>query len=126
METQRKNGALRLSGIRELSAANARSFRLSVGAMLLPGLETIEIDLSQTRSVDACGLGALVSLYKTAVENRDGVIIRLVDPAPAVRQMIELTRMHHLFEIKFSQDESQNTAYLKSSHETGSVPVHFH
>ena len=101
MEIQRQNGTLSVAGVRELSAANARSFRNEVYAAMGRGLEHIEIDLSQTSLVDSCGLGALVSLYKAANENGNGgrVAMRLLYPQPPVQQIFELTRMHHLFEI---------------------------
>ena len=94
---------MNVSGVRELSAANARWFRNEVCARLAPGLKSIEIDLSQTGLVDSCGLGALVSLHKAANDqNRNGgVAVRLLNPLPPVQQVFELTRMHHLFEIIF-------------------------
>jgi anti-anti-sigma regulatory factor len=46
-------------------------------------------------------LGALVSLYEAANRrrNKPGVAIRLTNPSPSVQQIIELARLHHLFEI---------------------------
>ena len=101
MEIQRHNGTLSVHAVRELSAANARSFRNEVCAVLAPELKSIEIDLAQTNVVDSCGLGALVSLYKAANErnNNGGVRVRLLNLQPPVQQLFELTRMHHLFEI---------------------------
>ena len=96
-----QNGTLSVTGLRELNSANAHSFRSAVATALSHDLQTIEIDLSQTQTVDGAGLGALVSLYETANEHRNhgGVAIRLTNPRPPVQQMIELTRLHHLFEI---------------------------
>jgi anti-sigma B factor antagonist len=92
---------LSITGLRELCATNARSFREEVSIALHSELKTIEIDLSQAGLVDSSGLGALVSLYKTAnSRNHDGgVTVRLLHPPPPVQQVLELTRMHHLFEI---------------------------
>jgi anti-sigma B factor antagonist len=107
MEIQRVNGTLRIEGVRELSAANAQRFRDAVTAAIEPGFDVIEVDLSQTGYVDSCGLGALVWLYKLA-ESRNGeerAVVRLADPQPAVQQVIELTRMHHLFEIVLRNGE---------------------
>src|SRR5882672_4348937 len=110
MEIQRQNGSLSVTGVRELSAANARSFRNEVCAVLAPGLKTIEIDLSQAGFVDSCGLGALISLYKAANEmNRQGSVrVRLLNLQPPVQQVFELTRMHHLFEIVPHHGKSVN------------------
>ena len=102
MNVLRHNRTLKFSGIGELGAANALSFRQDACAVLDPELETIEIDLSQTSFVDSSGLGALISVYKAAnqLNNNGGVTLRLLNPLPAVQQVIELTRLHHLFEIE--------------------------
>jgi anti-sigma B factor antagonist len=101
MKIQRQNGTLTVHDVQELSAANARSFRNEICAALSPGLKTVEIDLSQISFVDSCGVGALASLYKAANDqSREAVIaVRLLHPQPPVQQMLELTRMHHIFEI---------------------------
>ena len=101
MIINRQNGTLSVNGLRELNSANAHSFRSAVATALSHDLRAIEIDLSQTQTVDGAGLGALVALYETAKEHRkrEGFAIRLTNPRPSVQQMIELARLHHLFEI---------------------------
>jgi anti-anti-sigma factor len=101
MEIQRNNGTLSVGAVRELTAANARFLRHEVCARIEPELDLIEIDLSKSTVVDSCGLAALVSVLKEAkAKEKDGAIsVRLLNPQPAVRQMLELTRLHHLFEI---------------------------
>lgn len=86
-----------ISEIRELGTANADAFREQARAALTPAQKDIEIDLSQTLYVDSRGLGALLSLHKT-VCSRNGVL-RIIRPAPAIQQILELTRLHRLFEI---------------------------
>jgi anti-sigma B factor antagonist len=88
---------LLISGVTELSATNANAIRDLARAALSAGHRNIEIDLSQTAQVDSCGLGTLVALHKTAC-GRNGSL-RLVNPTPPVQQILELTRMHRLFEI---------------------------
>ena len=101
MNINQQNGTLRVTGLRELNSANAHTFRSSLARALSHDLQAIEIDLSQTQAVDGAGLGALVTLYETAKEHRkqEGFTIRLANPTPTVQQMIELARLHHLFEI---------------------------
>jgi anti-anti-sigma factor len=101
MDISRQDGTLSVKGLRELSSANAHSFHSTVATALSHDLKAIEIDLSQTHAVDGAGLGALVSLYETAKghTNRAGFAIRLTNPTPPVQQLIELARLHHLFEI---------------------------
>lgn len=108
MEIQRQNGTLSIRGLQDLNAANARDFRNEAGAAIAPDLERIDIDLSDVRSVDCRGVGALVSLYQNAnkVNRNGGVALRLLNPPPPVRQMFELTRTHRLFEIISSSSPS--------------------
>jgi len=72
-------------------------FRDQVRGALGELQKNIEIDLSETSFVDSCGLGALISLHKTTC-NRNGTV-RLLNPTPPVQQILELTRMHRIFEI---------------------------
>jgi len=97
MKASGNGETLNISGIKELAAANANSFRDQVRATLSEAQRVIEIDMSETMFVDSCGLGALISLHKTAC-SRNG-LVRLLNPTPPVQQILELTRMHRIFEI---------------------------
>jgi anti-sigma B factor antagonist len=88
---------MRASAIAELSAANANSFRDETRHAFGQQQRNIEVDLSQTTTVDSCGLGALVALHKTAAAR--GGVLRLLNPTPSVQQILELTRMHRIFEV---------------------------
>jgi anti-sigma B factor antagonist len=88
---------LRVSDVKEIGSANAHAFRDWVRSNMSNGQRNIELDLSQSTFIDSCGLGALIALHKTACA-RQGAL-RLVNPRPAVRQILELTRMHRIFEI---------------------------
>ena len=97
MKLQTNGETLNVSGVKELGASNSNSFRDQVRAALTEAQKFIEIDLSQTNFVDSCGLGALISLHKT-ICGRNG-LVRLLNPTPPVQQILELTRMHRIFEI---------------------------
>jgi anti-sigma B factor antagonist len=97
MKVQAQGETLNVSGIKELGAANSQLFRDEVRGALGDEQKNIEIDLSETMFVDSCGLGALISLHK-ATCNRNGTV-RLLNPTPPVQQILELTRMHRIFEI---------------------------
>src|ERR1700747_1178305 len=88
---------LRISDWRELGSPNANAFRDWVRSSLANGQRNIELEMSQATFIDSCGLGALIALHKTACA-RHGAL-RLLSPQPAVRQILELTRMHRIFEI---------------------------
>jgi anti-sigma B factor antagonist len=99
MKIEHDGQKLSVSEISELSVVNSALFRDEVQAAMPPALDLIEIDLSQTRFIDSCGLGALFSLYKTAGNGRGKITLRLLNPTPPIQQLFELTQMHQLFEI---------------------------
>lgn len=88
---------MRISAVTELSASSSGSFRDEALRAFNNGQTNIDVDLSQTAVVDSSGLGALVALHKTA-SSRGGAL-RLLNPNPAILQILELTRMHRIFEI---------------------------
>ena len=108
MEIQRQNGTLVITGLSELTFANAREFRRAVGPKLDSELSRIEIDLSQTEFVDGGGLGALLSLYRAANEKNPSriVLMRLLYPQPTVQQMLDLTQLRHLFDVVTAATEA--------------------
>jgi anti-anti-sigma factor len=65
----------------------------------LPQSRAIEIDLSQTEFFDSSGLGGLVSVHSLASSHNGGIPVRVVNPTPAIQQLLELTRVHRLIEI---------------------------
>jgi anti-sigma B factor antagonist len=97
MKVQTSGDTLSITGMKELSASNSNAFRDHARAALTDTQTVIEIDLSQTMFLDSCGLGALISLHKLAC-TRNGQV-RLLNPTPPVQQILELTRMHRIFEI---------------------------
>lgn len=97
MKLQTDGDTLRISAVKELSASSANSLRDEARQAFGEGQLNIEVDLSQTAIVDSCGLGALVALHKTAASR--GGALRLLNPNPAVQQILELTRMHRIFEV---------------------------
>jgi len=105
MKLQKHQGTIRITGLRELCATNAHALREQGCAALNENPVAIEIDLSRVPFIDSVGLGALTSLHHAA--NRDradaAVAICLLDPSPAVRQVIELTRMDAVFQIVYRQ-----------------------
>ena len=98
MKVENLGTCLCISEIAELTAVNSASFRDQVSAALPTAPAVIEIDLSETRFVDSSGLGALFALYR-ATAQRNAVTLRLLNPRPEIRQLLELTQMQQLFEI---------------------------
>jgi anti-sigma B factor antagonist len=97
MKIEIRDDTVRISEVKELGTANANMFRDQARAALTDGHRNIEVDLSQTTFVDSRGLGALIALHKAA-SGRKGKV-QLLNPPPPVQQILELTRMHRIFEI---------------------------
>ena len=97
MKLEIRGETLCISEIKELGTANFDDFRNQARATMTPAQKDIDVDLSQTLFIDSCGLGALISLHKTAC-GRNGTV-RLLHPTPPIQQILELTRMHRIFEI---------------------------
>jgi anti-sigma B factor antagonist len=98
MKIENQGECLSISEIKELTAVNSAQFREEVNAALPGSPSVIEIDLAQTRFVDSSGLGALFAIYR-ATAQRNGMILRLLNPRPEVEQLLDLTQMRQLFEI---------------------------
>ena len=105
MRIQRQNKTVRITCLRELCATNAHDFREQVGAALTPEVTAVEIDLSRIPFIDSSGLAALVAVHKAANGGQVAgpVNICLLDPTPAVRQVVELTRMDCVFQVEYGQ-----------------------
>ncbi len=98
MKIHNEGQNLLVSDISELTAVNSGTFRDEVHAALPDSPGVIDIDLSKTRFVDSSGLGALFALYR-AVGDTAGTSLRILNPTPEIRQLLELTQMEQLFEI---------------------------
>jgi anti-sigma B factor antagonist len=97
MKMEIDGDTLKISEVRELGAANASAFRDLAREAMGEERKNVEIDLSRATFLDSCGLGALIALHKTACARNGNV--RLLHPPAPVQQILELTRMHHIFEI---------------------------
>ena len=86
-----------VTGMQELVAANAAQVRDEIRAALPPTCINLDLDLSSLSFLDSSGLGALISLHKT-LRSRNGTV-RLIKPADNIQQILELTRLHRVFEI---------------------------
>lgn len=83
----------------DLERRAADVWRKTASNLLKSSHNQAEIDMSNTRSVDSSGIAALLSLREVLCKR--GGNVRLVNPAPQVMQLLELTRMHRLFQFSF-------------------------
>ncbi len=97
MEIELNDGILSVRGLKELDGGD--SVYQKVRSRLPEQLKAIEVDLSQTKFLNCSGLGELIALQKLAVQHCGQPAVRVVNPPPPVQQMLELTRLHNIFEI---------------------------
>jgi anti-sigma B factor antagonist len=97
MKIEPHGTTLLISELTELNASNSGSFRDDVVAALTPQMTHLDLDMSETRFLDSSGLGALIALHKTLSAAHGSV--RILRPTATARQILELTRLHRMFEI---------------------------
>jgi|SRR5437867_13240381 len=97
MRIEPAGDTLRIFEVKELDATTATSFQDLIEEALTERIRHIEIDLSGTVCLDSCGLGALAALRRFL--DGQGGAVRLLDAAPPVQQMLELTRLCRLLEV---------------------------
>jgi anti-sigma B factor antagonist len=88
---------LRITNLTELGSANSNDVRDRARSALTATQKNIDIDLSEITLLDSCGLGMLISLHKTTCSRRGN--LRIFNPTPGVLRILELTRLHRIFEI---------------------------
>lgn len=84
---------LRCNG--RITAEDSEELRNAVLAP--PDVRTVVLDLAEVSSVDAAGLGALVSLRTWAIAT--GTQFKLMNLAPRVEEVLEITNLKQQFEI---------------------------
>ena len=80
-----------------LVMANAQEARSAIRNLVDDGRIRLVLDLRAVQFVDSSGLSVLVSTLK-AVQSHNGRVV-LLSPSDSVRSLIELTRLHQVFEI---------------------------
>jgi anti-anti-sigma factor len=97
METQIQGEVVRVLGLERLSSANSSQFKDFVKSRLSPAHRIVEVDLGGVTFLDSEGLGALISVRRTVSELQGR--IRLLNPQPMVRQLLDLVQFHRIFDI---------------------------
>ncbi len=90
-----KTGVLRLTG--RLDAASVKNFKDTVSSLVKKEICNIVIDMKEVEFIDSSGLGSLVSCLR--IVNNEGGDIRLSSLQNQIRSLLELTRMHRVFQI---------------------------
>ena len=96
--TEAPTTTLCISAPAEITASSANAFRKFVLGLYKAHHVDLDLDMRSTTFLDSSGLGSLISLHKHMAER--GGKIRILNPRQAVLQLLELTRMHRIFEIQ--------------------------
>lgn len=91
-------GRLEVSvGVNRLDAASSRGFKREFEALWSDSVNTVELDFQNVEFIDSSGVGALLAVYKKMPEQDSSV--RLSNVQAPVQSVIELLRLHRIFEI---------------------------
>lgn len=99
IEGQIENGVLRVElSVSRLDASASREFKRQVDEIWSPEVNQVELDFRQVYFIDSSGVGALLGVYKR-LPSTDGQV-RLTSVQAPVQSVIELLRLHRIFEIE--------------------------
>ena len=85
--------------LRELTDDVADDLVEGLRAALTPAHFVVEFDLSQVRNVDCVAVDVLLAVHDEFDTAGNRLAWRVLNPPPDLRQLFELVRLHHLFEI---------------------------
>jgi len=97
IETRVDDGVLILTPLdHRIEAYLATAFRSALVDRIDAGARQITIDLHRVDYIDSAGIGALVSALKRIGQHGQ---LRIARPRPAVRSLLELTRLNRVIPI---------------------------
>lgn len=89
----------------EIDITNARDVRRQItAAVLRPGVRVVTVDMTATTFCDSMGFRALLQSHQQAT--RHGAELRVVNPGPDVRRVLNLTGLDRVLTIYDSFDEA--------------------
>lgn len=108
MKIKIEKNCLQLRDIEEVCAANAGVLKSAIDESLDDSTTQLVFQLDKVKFIDSGGLGLLISFHKLMTARKGKCFI--VHPSPIVSQVIELTRLHKVFNIVESagQDDKES------------------
>ena len=104
---------LRIGG--EVDLYTTPQVKDEIYALIDSGVRRLVVDLSKTDYLDSTALGALVGALKRLNE-RDGDL-RLVNPQPRIRKLLDITRLARVFEggrlVALSLENTIETTHIQ-------------
>lgn len=105
LEITRQDGAVVVGVVRvpKLDASNVKSLKQELARLDFPS-KVLLLDLSVVEFIDSAGLGAMMSGLRRVTSA--GGDLKLCGLQPAVRNVIEIVRMHKIVDIYNDQAEA--------------------
>ena len=100
--TFRKRGEIAVLRCKGRIVAGQDTRALRDGVKRADGRRLVVLDLAEVDSIDAAGLGFLVSLHKSA--SIAGMELKLINPTRRTRKLLALTNLDSVLEICLPQD----------------------
>jgi anti-sigma B factor antagonist len=95
-ESSNSNGVIEIKvDVASLDASNANDAKAYFKGLDLEGAERAVLDLQSVSFIDSSGIGAVLSFYKQMNQK-----LTLKNPTPTVLSVLELLRLHRVFEIE--------------------------
>ncbi len=95
-KTEVHSGVLEVSlEVDSLDASNAAEAKSKLNALDLQGADRVLVNMESVGFIDSSGIGALLSFYKRMNQK-----VALKNPTPTVLSVLELLRLHRVFEIE--------------------------
>jgi anti-sigma B factor antagonist len=85
-----------------LSMADAGNVREDLHELVMQGRNNLVLDLARVSFMDSSGLSVLLSARKSVAPHNGQVV--LLNPSAEARVLIELTRLHEVFDIFIDHD----------------------
>lgn len=90
-----------------LEAANTAEFKAAFDSNCPATLDEVTVDLSAVEMIDSSGIGALLSVHKRLT---DGKQVKLLNVQATVLSVIELLRLHQVFNMVWEGKEAGTPA----------------
>lgn len=103
-ESRDDHDLVRLQG--RLGAADGPDAAAEMMGIFERGVGLLHLEMSDLEWIDSGGLSALVNVLKRARKQEGDVI--LLNPNDRVRAVLELTRLHEIFEIREDEGGDSN------------------
>lgn len=104
IEIDRRGAAaiVRLAGSAHMVVAN--DLRDQLVALVDEGLYQMVLDMTDLEFINSVGLGAIIAAYLRC--RRHNGVVSVVAPRPAIREILSVTKLTHLFPVHASVNEA--------------------